>query len=99
MKAIDETTRTKLQEAILEGRKITEQIKKVAQQEAAKILEKAEANIKYELARSRVELKDVIVNLVLETTERVIGERLTPEGDKKIVEEFLKEIDKADQSS
>lgn len=86
--------RAKIQEAVVDGRKVAEDIKKEAQLGAQKILESARSQTRYEIVRAKAELKDEIVDLVLKTTEQVIEEKLTPEGDRKIVEGFLKDLDK-----
>jgi len=84
----------KIQEAVVEGRKVAEEIRKGAQSQAQKILDDARANTRYELAKAKEELKDEIVDIVIKTTEHVIEERLTPQEDRKIVENFLDRLDK-----
>jgi len=94
LKAIEDTARVKIQDSIQEGQKHAEVMKRNAHQEVQRILENARATIKYELAQTKEELKDKIVDLVLSTTAQVIEEKLTAEGDKKIVEGFLDKVDK-----
>ena len=84
----------KIQEAVVEGRKVAEEIRKGAQSQAQKILDDARANTRYELAKAKEDLKDEIVDIVIKTTEHVIEERLTPQEDRKIVENFLDRLDK-----
>lgn len=86
--------KVKIQEAILEGQRVAEEIKKEAQGQAEKIIENARADTRYELARAKEELKDEIVDLVLKTTEHVIQEKLTPQEDRKVVENFLDRLEK-----
>ena len=84
----------RIQEAVLEGQRVAEDIRKEAQVQAQKIIDDARANTRYELVKAREELKDDIVDLVLKTTEHVIEEKLTPQEDRKIVENFLDRLDK-----
>jgi F-type H+-transporting ATPase subunit b len=92
--AAGDEARARIQKAVAEGKDAAEGIKKEAQLGAQKILESARAQTRYEIVRAKAELKDEIVDLVLKATEQVIEEKLTPEGDRKIVEGFLKDIEK-----
>jgi len=91
---IETQARARIQEAVVEGQKAAEGIRKDAQLGAQEILEKAKAEMRYEVAKAREDLKGEIIDLVLKTTEYVVEEKLTPEGDKKIVENFLDKLDK-----
>ncbi len=89
----EQAARARIQEAIAEGKKITEDVKKKAELAAGGIIEKAHENIKYELDKAKEELKDTIIDMTILATEKVIQEKLTGAGDKKLVEDFLKRID------
>jgi F-type H+-transporting ATPase subunit b len=91
--AIDELTKIKIQEAVAEGRKLTEDIRKKAHQDAQDIITIARESIQYEIAKARDELKEKIVNLTIETAESVIEEKLSEETDKKLVKSFLDKMD------
>jgi len=93
LSSIDEITNKKIQDALAEGRKITDEIRKDAQLQAQLVINDARENIKYELSRAKEELKEKIVDLTIRAAENVIQEKLTEEGDKKIVEQFLDQID------
>ena len=85
---------TRIQEAVVEGAKVAGEIRKEAEIQAQKILDDASANTRYELAKAKEELRDEIVDLVIKPTEHVIEEKLTPQEDRKIVENFLDRLDK-----
>jgi len=91
--SIEEIKAKKIEEALSEGRKITEEVRKDAQLQAQMIINDARENIKYELSRAKEELKDKIVDLTIQATENIIQEKLTTEGDKKLVKQFLDKID------
>ena len=95
LNSIEEIAKTKIQEAIDGGRKTADLIIKEADTDAQEIIQSAKADIKYEITKAREELKGQIIDLALKAAEEVIGEKLTPEGDRKLVEGFLKEMDKA----
>lgn len=91
---IAQEAKAKIEEAIIEGRKAAEGIRQDAQTEGEKIIEKAKDNIKAEIAKAEEKLKNWIVSLTIDAAGRVIQEKLTEENDKKLVEEFLKEMEK-----
>ncbi|MGA2775231.1 MAG: F0F1 ATP synthase subunit B [Candidatus Omnitrophota bacterium] len=93
LSAIEEIAAKKIEDALAEGRKITDEIRKDAQLQAQLIINDARENIKYELSRAKEELKEKIVDLTIRATENVIEERLSGEQDKKLVEQFLDKID------
>ncbi len=92
---IDETSKVKIQEAMARAKQLAEEVRESSQHEARKILEKARENIDIELARAKEELKNKVVDLTINTTEKIIKEKLTEEKDRKLVSEFIEEIDKA----
>lgn len=92
--SIDLLAGEKIKEAVIEGRKIAEEIKKKAEMEAKAIMEEANDNIKQEVLKVKEELKAHIVDLTLIAAENVIERKLTTEDEKKLVEDFLDSIDK-----
>lgn len=92
--AVDAEARLRVEEAIKDGKRTAQEIKKEAQLGAHKILQTAREQTRHELARAKEDLKDEIVDLVLKTTEHVIEEKLTPEEDRKIAQSFLDKIGK-----
>ena len=89
LNAIEAMKKLKIQEGIEEGRKEAGEIKKEALLNAQKIMDSAAGEIKQEIAKAREALKDEIVNLTIMGVENVVGEKLTEEGDKKLVRDFL----------
>ena len=57
-------------------------------------MDSAAGEIKQEIAKAREVLKDEIVNLTIMGVENVVGEKLTEEGDKKLVRDFLDNLEK-----
>ena len=93
MAKIEEAANRKIQEAIAEGRKITDEVRKKAHEEAQDIINNAKENIRHELSRAKEELKEQVIDLSIKATEAVIREKLTGEDDRKIINEFLEQID------
>ncbi len=94
LSAIEETAKVRLHEALNESKVILEDARKSANLQAQEMIESARKSVKYELAKARDALKDEIIDLTLKAAENVIKEKLTAEGDRKLVKEFLEDIDK-----
>lgn len=96
MGGIEEAAKEKLHEALNASKVILEDARKSANAQAQEIIDSAKKSVKYELAKAKDELKDEIVDLTLKAAENVIKEKLTAEGDRKLVKEFLEGIEKID---
>ena len=86
---IHEERKRIIQEALSEGKAITDEVRKKANLEAQEIIASAKDNIKYELAAAKEELKEKIVDLTILSTEHIIQEKFTEEDDKKLIRDFL----------
>ena len=84
----------KIKEAMEEARRIAQAIREKAEADSEHMFENAKENIKVEIAKAREELKDKIVELSIDIAGKVIEEKLSEETDKKLVEEFLKGLEK-----
>jgi F-type H+-transporting ATPase subunit b len=92
--SIEQAAKHKLHEALNESKLILEEARKNAHVQAQDIIDNAKSSIKYELSKAKDELKNEIIDLTIKATENVIKEKLTGEGDRKLVGEFLEGIDK-----
>lgn len=92
--AIEETAQKRIQEAVAQGRIISEEARKKAQITAQEIIDNARAGMKYELAKARVELRDEIIDLTVKATEDIIREKLTEVEDRRLINDFLEGIEK-----
>ena len=93
MNQIEETARVRIQSAVGDGQRVAEEIRQQARAEAQKIITSAREDIQFELKKAKEELKVNVVDLTIRATERLIQEKLTPASDKKLTEDFLKEIE------
>lgn len=91
---IDRIAQARLEEAVSEGKRIAEEIRKNANAEAMQIIVKTDEAIKEDLSRAREEFRDEIVDIAIAAAGKVIEERLTESQDRKIVEDFLNRVDK-----
>lgn len=95
MRTIDDAAKLVTEEAISQAKTIAEGIRKKAENESQKIVENARETIHIELVKAKDELRETIVDLTIMATEKVIEEKLTEGADRKIVEDFVKKLEKA----
>ena len=95
MKNMEAIAARKREEAVAEANIAAEAIKREAHQEAARMMSQAQSNVRYEAARIKNELKDEIVDMVMQVTEQVVGQKMNPEDDRRMAEDFLKNLDDA----
>ena len=71
-------------------------MRKKAHEEAQDIITDARRQVKYEVSKAQEQLKEKIVDIALGAARTVIQEKLTGDGDRKIVENFIREIEKVE---
>ena len=86
----------KINAAVEEAKVVSAQMHKKANEEAQDIILDARAQVKYEVSKAQEQLKEKIVDIALSAARTVIQEKLTGEGDRKIVEDFIREVEKAE---
>lgn len=91
---IEEEARRRVQESVSEGQRVGLEIQQQAREEARAILEKARTNIDLEVAKAKVQLRDQIVDLVIETSEQFIVARLGEAEHRRLAEEFVQQLER-----
>ncbi len=94
LEKIEEEARAKIQEAAGQGLQLSKDIQNKAREEAQKLIDRAKAEIEMEIAKARVSMRDQLVDLSSLITEKVIQERLNPQEHAKLVEKFIKDLDR-----
>lgn len=90
---IDTTARARIQEAVSEANDLAATIKEEARKEAVALRVKTNQDIEMELDKANVALRDRMVGAVIVATEKLIRERLDSDKHKKLISDFLAEID------
>lgn len=93
LQKIDDEARTKLQEAIEEGRRIARDIQQKSRTEAAQSLEQAKENLDLEVAKARVTLRREIADLSIRVAEKIICEDLSEAKQQEKILEIIKDIE------
>jgi len=90
---IHEEARVKIQEAILEGKRISLEIQEQARAQGRTIIAKSKETIELELAKAKVTLRDQVAGMTLEAVERILHQKLDPTADRQIVDAVLDELE------
>ena len=90
---IEEEARAKIQQAILEGKRIAGEVQEQARAQANAIITKSKETVELELAKARVTLRDQVAEMTMGAVERMLREKLDPEKDRRLVEAVLDELD------
>lgn len=90
---IDEEARTKIQQSILEGKRIAIEIQEQARAQAHAIVNKSKDTIELELAKAKVTLRDQVAGMTVEAVERILRQKLDAKTDRQLVEAVLDELE------
>lgn len=91
---IEQEARAKIQEASAVGVQLARDIQEKARGESQRIIDHARGEIEKELAQARLQLRDEVVGLSGLLTEKIIRQKLNEADHKKLVEQFIKEMEK-----
>ena len=90
---IHEEARTKIQESVLEGKRIALEIQEEARAQGHAILNKAKETVELELAKAKVTLRDEVAGMTMEALERILRQKLDPKTDRALVDAVLSELE------
>jgi F-type H+-transporting ATPase subunit b len=83
-----------IEESKTAAKKIKDEIEEKANEKSKIILDSALEEIKAERERSVAAVKNQIVDIAMEATEKIIGKSLSEEEHKRLIEDSLKEVQK-----
>ncbi len=89
LSAIDSVANARIEEAVAEGERIAREILEKARLEAERAGVDARGMIDAEIKKAREDLKKDIVDITIAAAEKVIAEKLTEAGDRRLVEDFI----------
>ncbi len=99
LRNIDAEARARLQEAVKSAQKMASEIKEEARDEVKGMLGRARDEIERDRAQALVELRNDVVNMALKASEKVLRESMDEVRHKKIVADFLSDLEKIDEHS
>ena len=91
---IEEEARAKIQQAVMEGKRIGAEIQDQARAQGLALLTKSKETVELELAKAKVTLRDDLTALTVGAVERILREKLDTEKDKQLVNAVLDELER-----
>ena len=91
---IEDEARAKIQQAILEGKRIALEIQEQARAQGQALITKAKGTVDLELAKAKVTLRDEVAAMTVDAVERILRQRLDPQIDRRLVETVLEEMER-----
>ena len=95
---IHDEARVKIQEAILEGKRISLEIQEQARAQGLAILTKSKETVELELAKAKVVLRNQVAEMTMDAVERILRQKLDPKTDRQLVEAVLSELEHSQAS-
>ncbi|HYQ96562.1 MAG TPA: F0F1 ATP synthase subunit B [Candidatus Eisenbacteria bacterium] len=93
LKKLDAESRQRIQEAVAEGQRVAAEIREASRKEAQEMITRARQEIAIERDKAQATLRNEVVDLAVEIAGKVIREELTAEKHRKLVDEFLAEVE------
>ena len=90
---IEQEARTRVQEAVQDGKRVSMEIQEQARAQAQAILAKSQETVQLELAKARLTLRDQIADLALQAIEKVLQQRLDEKSDRQLIDRTLSELE------
>lgn len=90
---IEDEARTKIQQAMLEGKRIAIELQEQARAQGYEIMNKAKDTVELELAKAKVTLRDQVATMTMDAVERILRRKLDPAADRQLVDDVLKELE------
>lgn len=91
---IEQEARVKIQDAASVGLALARDIQDKARGESDKIIARAKSEIEQDVAKARLTLRDQLVEMSALMTEKIVKQKLDAKEHEKLVDQFLKELEK-----
>lgn len=91
---IEDEARQKIQQAILEGKRISLEIQEQAREQAASAMTKSKEAIELEVAKAKVQLRDHVARLTMDAVEKILRQKVDPKTDRQLVDAVLDDLER-----
>ena len=91
--ATEADAREKIQAQIKEAQALRQRLEAEAVGRADELVRRANQEIESDKAKLKVELRTEVVNLTLAATEKLLGENMDSDRNRKLVEEFINKVE------
>ncbi len=93
LKRLDAESRQRIQEAVAEGQRVAAEIREGSRKEAQEMITRAREEIGIERDKAQATLRNEVVDLATEIAGKLIREELTADKHRKLVDNFLAEVE------
>jgi len=93
LKRLDAESRQRIQEAVAEGQRVATEIREGSRKEAQEMITRAREEIAIERDKAQATLRNEVVDLATEIAGKLIREELTADKHRKLVDDFLAEVE------
>ena len=91
---IEQEARTRIQEASNIGMSLAKDIQDKAREDSQKLYDRTKAEIDQDIVKARISMRNEIVEISTMMTEKILREKLDPKEQEKLVDKFIKELEK-----
>ena len=91
---IEQEARERIQEASRIGTTLAKDIQEKARLDSQKLYERTRAEIEQDIVKARLSMRDEIVEISSLMTEKILREKLDAREHEKMVDKFIKELEK-----
>lgn len=91
--------RARIQEGVAEGRRVGSEIEEKARQERVALMQRTQDDIGREWDKAHVALRNDMADMVVRATERLLKEKVDDERHRRLVADYLREIETAARES
>lgn len=92
--AIEAEARTKIQQAIIEGKRIAMEVQEDARVHARSVIAKAKETVDLEIAKAKVTLRDDMARMTMGAAERILRQKLDAPADRKLIDAVLDDLER-----
>ena len=92
MRGVEAQARQRIQEAIVEGQKVAEEIKAQAQTDAQARMQRADEEVLRQREKEKELVKEKIIDLSIRTAEKILRAKLDDPAQRRLAGEFIDEV-------
>ena len=93
LKKLDAESRQRIQDAVAEGQRVAGEIRETARKEAQEMITRAREEIKIERDKAQTMIRNEVADLAVDIAGKLLREELSPEKHRKLVDDFLAEVE------
>jgi len=93
LRKVDAESRQRIQDAVAEGQRVAGEIRETARKEAQEMITRARQEIVIERDKAQATIRNEVADLAVDIAGKLLREELSPEKHRKLVDDFLAEVE------